>query len=120
MRNTTVLIVDDDVAFADLAADLLTERGYDVVGQATTAGAAVAACERLDPDAVLLDVRLPDGSGMALAQTLRAGGDRPNVLLTSNDRMAIGPQHVERSAAHGFVPKTELARTDLDVFLRRR
>lgn len=117
--QTTVLVVDDDLEFGRLVTDLLTDRGYRVVGQATTAGEAIAECDRLDPDAVLLDVRLPDGNGLVLAKRLCAGSGRPNVLLTSTDRMAVRPEQLEKSAATGFVPKTQLARTDLEPFLKR-
>ena len=117
-RQTSVLIVDDDRGFGRAAAEMLADRGYRVLGQATTALAALARCEHLAPDAVLLDVRLPDGSGVALAQTLRARPDRPRVLLTSSDRRAVLPEPLRQSGASGFIPKTELARTDLDGFLK--
>ena len=117
--NTTVPVVDDDFEFAKVAADLLADCGYQVVGHAATANEAVAMCDRLDPDAVLLDVRLPDANGVSLAKRLRAASDRPSILLTSTDRKAVGPAVVQLCGASGFVPKTELARTDLDAFLRR-
>jgi len=117
--STTVLLVDDDLEFGKVAADLLEDRGYRVVGHAATANEAVDLCDRLDPDAVLLDVRLPDANGVTLAKRLRAASDRPSILLTSTDRKAVGPAVVQLCGASGFVPKTELARTDLDAFLRR-
>ena len=117
--STTVLLVDDDLEFGKVAADLLADRGYQVVGHAATASEAVAMCDRLDPDAVLLDVRLPDANGVTLAKRLRAASGRPSILLTSTDRLAVGPAVVQLCGASGFVPKTELARTDLDAFLRR-
>ena len=117
--RTTVLIVDDDPGFIRAAAEMLAARGYRVVGQATTADEAVQECGRLGPDAVLLDVVLPDGNGVTLAETLRAARDRLNILLTSTDANAIAPQRLAHSAARGFVPKPELARTDLDMFFKR-
>jgi DNA-binding response OmpR family regulator len=114
-----VLIVDDDQQFGRFAAELLTDRGYLVVGHATSAGEALAECKRLDPDAVLLDVRLPDGSGVTLASTLRATERPPAILLTSADRDALRPEQLEQSGASGFVPKTQLARRDLTPFLQR-
>ena len=67
----SVLIVDDDHDFGRAAAELLADRGYRVLGQATTAAEALARCDQLDPDAVLLDVGLPDGDGVTLAQKLK-------------------------------------------------
>src|SRR5436309_14553599 len=107
--NTTVLVVDDDLEFGKVAADLLADRGYQVVGHAATANEAVALCDRLDPDAVLLDVRLPDANGVTLAQRLRTASDRPSILLTSTDRKAVGPAVVQLCGASGFGPKEGLA-----------
>lgn len=117
--QTTVLIVDDDPGFGRAAAEMLAARGYRVVGKATSADEAVQECSRLRPDAVLLDVSLPDGNGVTLAETLRAARDRLNILLTSTDRKAVAPARLQHSAASGFVSKPELARTDLDTFFKR-
>jgi DNA-binding NarL/FixJ family response regulator len=113
-----VLIVDDDCGFGRAAAEMLAGRGYCVLGHATTAVAALALCDRLDPDAVLLDVRLPDGDGVTLAEKLRARSGRPRILLTSTDRKAVSPGPLRQSGASGFIPKAELARSDLDHFLK--
>src|ERR1700758_3600647 len=117
--QTTVLIVDDDPGFGRAAAEMLAARGYRVVGQATTADEAMQECGRLRPDAVLLDVRLPDGNGVMLAETLRAARDRLNILLTSTDGDAVAPGRLQHSAASGFVPKRHLARTNLDTYFKR-
>ena len=116
--KASVLIVDDDRGFGRAAAEILTDRGYRVLGHATTAVAALAKCEQLNPEAVLVDVRLPDCDGVILAQRLRERPDRPAVLLTSSDSRAVLAESLRASGASGFVPKTELARSDLDSFLR--
>ena len=118
LREVTVLIVDDDPGFGRAASEMLAVRGYTVIGQATNASEAVRECRRLDPDAVLLDVRLPDANGFALAQTLRGVHDRLAILLTSTDRHAVAPEWLQANERCGFVPKTDLARTNLDAFLR--
>lgn len=116
--QTSILIVDDDPGFARAAAEILADRGYRVVGLASTAAQALASCDQLDPDAILLDVRLPDGDGVALAKKLDARRHRPRILLTSSDRKAVSPERVRQSGASGFIPKTCLVRCDLDRFLR--
>jgi DNA-binding NarL/FixJ family response regulator len=117
--KTSVLIVDDDPGFGRAAAEMLTSRGYRVLGQATTRRAAFAECEQLEPDAVLLDVRLPDGDGVAFAKRLLARSGRTRVLLTSTDRKAVPAGLLRQSGAVGFIPKVELANSDLDRFLKR-
>ncbi|MGA2924635.1 MAG: response regulator [Solirubrobacteraceae bacterium] len=114
----TVLVVDDDLEFGRLASDLLTDLGYHVVGWARTGNDAIAECDRLDPDAVLLDIKLPDANGVNVAKALGAAGRRRRILLTSADRAAVGPNQLRASGAAGFVAKTELARRDLGPFLR--
>jgi DNA-binding NarL/FixJ family response regulator len=105
---TSVLIVDDDSAFRELAERLLRAEGLDVVGQAGSVNDAIAAADALRPDAALVDVDLPDGTGIALAEALTALPWRPRVLLTSADTDAATADDVRRSGACGFVPKADL------------
>jgi DNA-binding NarL/FixJ family response regulator len=116
--RTSVLIVDDDRGFGRAAAEMLADRGYRVLGQATSAAEALTKCDELDPNAVLLDVRLPDGDGVLLAKTLGTHRARPRVLLTSTDRTAVSSELLRESGASGFIPKSELAGSDLDRFLQ--
>jgi DNA-binding NarL/FixJ family response regulator len=110
-----VLIVDDDVVFRDAIADALTTLGYEVVGHAGTLADARSAIRERRPDAVLLDVNLPDGSGLAFVEA--APDDGVRVLLTSSDPDAASARSVRRSGAVGFVAKTALLMTDLRPYL---
>jgi CheY-like chemotaxis protein len=112
-----VLIVDDDAVFGDLAAELLGILGYAVVGYAEDAAQALAAVERLRPDAVMLDVNLPDSDGFRLAVLLRNGDRPPRVLLVSSDPTQVRPDVLRSCGAVGFVAKTELATTNLAPYL---
>ena len=112
-----VLIVDDDVAFRDGIATVLADRGYHVVGVAATLADARTAITQLDPDAVLLDVQLPDGNGLAFAESIPTPEGRPRVLLTSTDARAAPARVLNRSNAVGFVAKTELIAADLGFYL---
>jgi DNA-binding NarL/FixJ family response regulator len=112
-----VLIVDDDTAFRRRAAPLLAERGYQVVGEAENLEQARDAIARARPDALLLDVTLPDGDGIAFAQELASAGTAMRVLLTSSDADAVPARPLELSAAAGFVAKVDLAAADLTPYL---
>jgi two-component system response regulator EvgA len=85
VNRPTVLVVDDHAAFRRQAARLLEAAGYTVVGEAEDAAGAVRLARELHPDAVMLDVGLPDGSGFDVAEALRDG---PEVLLVSSDEDA--------------------------------
>jgi len=108
-----VLLVDDDAAFRRSAAEVLAERGYDVVGQASTVAEARVAVVELRPDALLLDVNLPDGNGVAFATELTGDGGPLRVLLTSTDSSAVTQRLLNRSGAVGFVAKADLMSGDL-------
>jgi response regulator of citrate/malate metabolism len=103
-----LLIVDDDDDFCGIASRLLADRGYRVIGQAGTLAEARLAIEELNPDAVLLDVNLPDGDGVSLAEELATSRPGLRVLLTSTDATPGGTR---------FVAKTDLVATDLERYL---
>ena len=112
----TIVIVDDDVPFLRAAAELLADRGFRVLGYATSAHDAVEECRRLRPQGVLLDVWLGDGHGVALAKTLRSDPDPPTIVLISSDPAAVSPEQLRASGASAFIPKSQLAHSSLDVF----
>ena len=118
--NGSVLVVDDDPAFRRLAQRILEAFGLAVAGEADTAASAISAAGALRPDAVLVDVGLPDSDGMALARELVALPWRPRVVLTSSNAEAATASEVRRSGAEAFVPKNELPSTALDELLGRR
>ena len=111
----TILLVDDDPSFRLLARRTLDGTRMAVVGEAATAADGARAARTLKPDVVLLDVGLPDRDGIALARELSALPWRPRVVLTSVDPDAASPEDVERSGAHGFVPKHDLPGRGLEL-----
>jgi DNA-binding NarL/FixJ family response regulator len=114
-----ILIVDDDAGFLGLAAELLAERGFDVVGQAKDADQALAATIRECPDGILLDVNLPGRDGFATAAALSEACPSARIVLTSADVPHVAGEILEGCSADAFVPKEELATTDLSDLFRR-
>jgi CheY-like chemotaxis protein len=114
---TRVLIVDDDARFRTLARSLLGALGYAVVGEAADGAEALDAARRLRPDAALVDVQLPDTDGLALARRLADGHHGVRIVLTSTDPTLVGRAAFAASGALAFVPKDELAVTDLGAWL---
>src|SRR5436189_6424986 len=104
----TVLIVDDHPSFRASARRMLEADGYEVVGEAENGAAALAAAERLRPQVVLLDVRLPDIDGIEVARRLTdADGYVPQIVLISSHDAADLGEAIDASAARGFIPKGE-------------
>ncbi len=80
-----VLVVEDEPTIADLLVLHLTHAGYrtDV---ARDGDAALAACERLRPAVLLLDIGIPARDGIEVCRTLRAAGDwTPILFVTARD-----------------------------------
>ncbi len=82
-----VLVVDDDFMVAEIHRRFV-ERvdGFRVVGVARTGGEALTAAHELGPDLILLDVYLPDMTGLEVLQRLRADGDRVGVIMITAAR----------------------------------
>ena len=78
-----VLLVDDHQVVRAGLRTILERAGMEVVGEAGTAAAAIEDAARLEPDVVLMDVRLPDGSGVTACREIRAANPRSKVLFLS-------------------------------------
>jgi DNA-binding NarL/FixJ family response regulator len=113
----SVLVVDDDAVFRGLAHRMLVGCGLVVAGEAATVAAAMEAAMELRPAAVLVDVGLPDGNGIALAGKLSALPWRPRVVLTSTDPDAVSADELRRSGAGAFIAKDELPNAPLHRLL---
>lgn len=111
-----VLVVDDSRSFRYAARELLERRGYVVVGEAESAEKAMEATKRLTPDAILLDVHLPDACGFELTASLIEIRPGVAVLLTSADDALAVEGRAEASGARGFVLKRCLAAAPLERF----
>ncbi len=117
---TSVLVIDDDAPFRELAVRLLEGMGLSVVGEAGTVATGTAAARKLRPQAALVDVSLPDGSGIALAAELAALPWHPRVVLTSVDSEAITEAGARSAGAAAFIAKNELPDSRLRALLTRR
>src|SRR5947209_13633249 len=97
---------------------MLETDGYVVVGEAPDGTSAIDAVRELQPDVVLLDIRLPDLDGFQVAEQLAANGATPAIVLTSSrDRSDFGYEIAE-APAHGFIPKSELSAEAITLLIR--
>jgi len=115
--RVSVLVVDDDVRFRGIAARMLTGRDMVVVGQVGTVAEAIDVVAALRPDAVLVDVGLPDGDGLTLTRQLAALPWRPRIVLTSSDPEAVTHEAALAAGAVGFVAKNDLPDASLEWLL---
>lgn len=104
MSAIRILIVDDHPVVRRGIKSLLSNHAdFDVVGEAGTASAALRLVEQLSPDIVLLDIRLPDESGLELLNQIRQFDTKVLILTSFDDE-----EHVLtalKRGAHGFILK---------------
>jgi AmiR/NasT family two-component response regulator len=79
----TVVVAEDEVLIRMDLAEMLTEEGYVVVGQAGDGATAVELVEEHRPDLVILDVKMPVLDGIAAAERIAAARIAPVVILTA-------------------------------------
>ena len=116
--GVSVLVIDDDRAFSQLATDVLREMGVARVTVASDAASGILAADVHRPDAVLVDVGLPDRNGIELGKELARLPWRPRVVLTSTDA-SVGTLSPDGRGGLPFVPKEQLASDAMRRLLSR-
>ena len=115
-----ILIVDDEAALQNMVKEILTQAGYET-SSALTCAQALEWFRAAPPDAVLLDVNLPDGDGFSLFGKLRENRDMPVLFLSARDEDADRLQGLGLGAddyiTKPFLPQELLLR--LKAVLRR-
>jgi DNA-binding NarL/FixJ family response regulator len=103
---TRVLIVDDDHLMRAGLAELLSgEPEIEVAGQASTGREAIERTPRLDPDVVLMDVRMPDLDGIEATRQLARAAPRARVLILTTFEQDDYVFGALRAGASGFLLK---------------
>ncbi|MGI5136058.1 MULTISPECIES: response regulator [unclassified Streptomyces] len=102
------LVVDDDFRVSDIHCDYVSRvQGFEVVGRTATVAEALNAVHDHHPDLLLLDVFLPDGSGLDVLRQLSRdeGGDRPDVIMITADRDITSVRIAMKLGAVGYLVK---------------
>jgi len=109
-RKRRVLLVDDSPAFRGLMQWYLgTLPEVEIVAEASDGEEAVAEVARLQPDLVLMDVRMPKMDGLEATRRIRAAQETPCILLLTNHATAIPAGMAEEVGADDLLDKAELA-----------
>jgi response regulator of citrate/malate metabolism len=102
------LVVDDDFRVGQIHRDYVHRvQGFEVVGEAATVAEALAAVRNLHPDLLLLDVFLPDGSGIDILRQLSQdqGDARPDALMITADHDITSVRAAMKLGAIGYLVK---------------
>jgi two-component system response regulator RegA len=106
----TILVVEDDDAFRTVLVAALESRGYDVLG-VPDAASAVAAARRDSPEMAVVDLRLPDESGLEVVRQLKAvDAATAVVVLTGYGSIATALEAVRLGATHYLTKPTDADR----------
>jgi two-component system response regulator EvgA len=116
-ESLRVLIIDDHALFRAAARELLERRGFAVVAEADSATSGLRTAEHIAPDAVLLDIGLPDGNGFDLCHALTQRNPELAVLLVSANEPHDHRERARECGARGFLLKSRLASEDLHRLL---
>ncbi|GGR52252.1 DNA-binding NarL/FixJ family response regulator [Nocardioides luteus] len=80
-RSISIVVADDHPVVRDGVVGVLLAQGFEVVGQAGDGEEALGLVETLDPDVLVLDLRMPGTSGVEVIERLRAKESRTGVLV---------------------------------------
>jgi len=102
----TVLLVDDHALFREGLKGIISRNpGYEVVGETGRADSALSLARTLRPDLVLVDISLPDGSGMDLIPQLKKALPRAVVMMVTMHSKVDYIVNAFKAGATGFVTK---------------
>jgi DNA-binding NarL/FixJ family response regulator len=117
--GSSVLVVDDHEGFRTEARAVLEGDGFEVVGEAGNAADAIAAADALKPGVVVLDIGLPDGSGLDIVGRIRSLSPASVIVLVSGRRAQDFGDRVVRSGADAFLEKALLVPGTMPSLLGR-
>jgi CheY-like chemotaxis protein len=102
------VLIDDDARFRKAALRTLTAEGVEVLTEVGDGELASAAVERLRPDVVLVDIRMPGVDGLEVARRMGRLPDPPVVILISTIDVESG-RLLAGGLALGYLPKDALS-----------
>lgn len=98
-QGQRVLLAEDEALIRLDLAEMLTEAGYDVVGQASNGEEAVSLADELRPDLIIMDVKMPIMDGLTAAETIGEQRICPVIMLTAFSQKEL----VERARDAGVM-----------------
>jgi DNA-binding NarL/FixJ family response regulator len=102
-----VFIADDSLIVRERLVALLDElSGVEIVGQAEHVAEAISAIWKLQPDVVILDIRMPGGSGIDVLQNIKQAGAGPIVIILTNYPFPGYRQKCLQAGADFFLDKS--------------
>jgi DNA-binding NarL/FixJ family response regulator len=106
-HKVKVFIADDSLIVREHLVTMLDELvGIEIVGQAGTVAKAISAIGKLQPDMVILDIRMPGGSGIDVLQRVKQDEPAPVVIILTNYPYPAYRQKCLQAGADFFLDKS--------------
>lgn len=102
-----VLLVDDHAVVRMAIGMILTREGHEIVGECDNGVDALTQAFELKPEAIVLDLDIPQLDGMAVIDRLRTGGSRAHVLVHTGLKSQAYAAQCMRAGAAGFLSKID-------------
>jgi DNA-binding NarL/FixJ family response regulator len=114
----TVVADDSPMVLKTLSSFLALQRGFQLVGSATDGRHAMRRVVELQPDLVLMDMRLPGMNGLEAIRQIKARSQAPAVIMVSADDTAACRAAARAAGTDGFVGKRHLNK-QLPIAIRK-
>jgi two-component system NarL family response regulator len=102
-----ILIIDDHpVVRAGLASMLSTHLDIEVIGSASSGGEALALLEKIAPDVILIDLRMPGMSGLETIRVIKLRKDPPRIIVLTNSETDEDIYQAVGAGAEGYLLKS--------------
>jgi DNA-binding NarL/FixJ family response regulator len=107
MEPLRILLVDDNPEFLEAAARFLSiDPWLQIVGMARSGGEGLALIEQMQPNLLLVDLSMPDMTGIEMARQIKTCQEPPRVIVMTIHDEPEYRSAVARSTADGFILKT--------------
>jgi DNA-binding NarL/FixJ family response regulator len=107
MAATRVLLVDDESLVRRILKQILSNyQDLELVGEAANGEEAISAVERLQPDVVVMDIRMPGYDGIAAVRAIREKYPRAKIIGLSEYAQSYNIDAMERAGALGVYLKS--------------
>lgn len=103
-QTVRILIADDESIIRMNLREMLTQHGYEVIAEASNGQSAIELANKLKPDLVMMDIKMPGVDGVTAAAELISNRVAPVVLLTAySERSLIG--QAKEAGVSGYLVK---------------
>lgn len=105
MKNIKIVVVDDSPFSITLLKDMLTDNGFDVVGEATSLEETVEVVGKLKPDVVTMDMTIPGTDGIECTKAIHSIDPNINVVIVSSMMDDEIVKKAKKNHACGYIQK---------------